>query len=270
MEGGTEEVRLRRRLAVLWATAIMLLTVLVCSGIALAITYGTQDNGRHPNVGALVDGGGAYCSGTLVGPAINKPVFLTAAHCGTDGQSVDVTFDETYDPSNPSASTQYSGTFYADPQYSGRGNTAGHDIAVVVLDTDPGLSPASLPKLNSLSKLPKGQKFTAVGYGAETGKDPSTNTRRWAVSSLTSTQPYYLSLSQNAKKGYGGTCYGDSGGPNFVWNKSNTSETTVNAALTNTGDALCKAKNTVLRLDTQAAQGFLDDYVMPGAFVAQP
>ena len=45
-----------------------------------AITYGTPDEGRHPNVGLLVVQIGnqffALCSGTLVAPS----VFLTAGH----------------------------------------------------------------------------------------------------------------------------------------------------------------------------------------------
>jgi hypothetical protein len=74
---------LKRRLPVLWAAAIMLLTVLACSGIVLAITNGWVDDGlkdapigdieepdphtiKYPNVGALVDRSGTYCSGTLV------------------------------------------------------------------------------------------------------------------------------------------------------------------------------------------------------------
>src|SRR5262245_9083354 len=37
--------------------------VLLITPIAGAITFGHPDNGGHPNVGALVDGDIAYCSG---------------------------------------------------------------------------------------------------------------------------------------------------------------------------------------------------------------
>jgi hypothetical protein len=114
---GNREVVLRRKLSVLWAAAIMLLTVLVCSGVALAITFGQPDGNRHPNVGALVDGSIAYCSGTL----ISETVFLTAAHCGTEGETVMVTFDSQY---SGSSSTTYDGTFHADPLYSTGGASA--------------------------------------------------------------------------------------------------------------------------------------------------
>ena len=78
----------RSKLALLWGAAIMLLTVLASSAVALAITYGQPDGNKHPNVGALVgtfDGQTyPYCSGTLISPT----VFLTAAHCGDDGSTV--------------------------------------------------------------------------------------------------------------------------------------------------------------------------------------
>jgi hypothetical protein len=56
-------------------------------------------------------------------------------------------------------------------------------------------------------------------------------------------------------RGYGGTCYGDSGRPNFL------GDTNVLAATTITGDFMCRATNVVYRLDTASAWSFLDDYV---------
>jgi hypothetical protein len=62
------------------------------------IINGTADGEAHPNVGGLVsptqysDGTWLYCSGTLISPT----VFLTAAHCGEDGERVGVTFDSAY------------------------------------------------------------------------------------------------------------------------------------------------------------------------------
>jgi secreted trypsin-like serine protease len=251
---------LRRKLSVVWAAAIMLLTVLVCSGIALAITFGTDDRNKHPNVGALVDEGGVYCSGTLVAGKNNgPPVFLTAAHCDTDGNTVRVTFASNY---TEGSSTTRRGTFHADPSFStgGQRDKDPHDMAVVVFNNPPqGLPLAKLPRQGSLSNLPKGKKFTAVGYGATSGTSSDYGVRRYSVSSLSSTQTYYLTLSQNSNQGNGGTCTGDSGGPNFLG--AGTTETNINAALSVTGDAMCKSTNTVLRLDTQTARGFLGNYV---------
>ena len=84
-----------RRLALAAALSISLVTALP----AAAITNGRVDGNRHPNVGGLVsptqysDGTWLYCSGTLISPT----VFLTAAHCGTDGERVAVTFDAAYE-----------------------------------------------------------------------------------------------------------------------------------------------------------------------------
>jgi hypothetical protein len=51
------------------------------------------------------------------------------------------------------------------------------------------------------------------------------------------------------------TCYGDSGGPNFL------GDTNVIAAITITGDAVCRATNVDYRLDTESARSFLGQYV---------
>ena len=59
----------------------------------------------------------------------------------------------------------------------------------------------------------------------------------------------------NEALGNGGTCYGDSGGPNFL------GSTTVLAATTITGDAVCRATNVVYRLDTPGARTFLAQFV---------
>ena len=55
--------------------------------------------------------------------------------------------------------------------------------------------------------------------------------------------------------GNGGTCYGDSGGPNFL------GTTEIVAAITITGDAICRSTNVVYRLDTESARAFLGQYV---------
>jgi secreted trypsin-like serine protease len=241
--------------------AALLLAVLLPAAPASAITNGTADGGAHPSVGGLVsptqysDGTWIYCSGTLVSPT----VFLTAAHCG-EGESdrVGVTFDPDYAAGDPI----YYGTFHADPLYPGPTSDA-HDIAVVVLDKPvKGITPARLPAADSLSGLSSTQRFTSVGYGAyEVTNSPGghqylyDDRRMVATGTLNAVNKTWLRISMNASTGNGGTCYGDSGGPNFL------GTTTIVAAITITGDSVCRSTNVDYRLDTPSARAFLGQYV---------
>jgi hypothetical protein len=238
----------------------------LANGAALAITYGWDDDGKcqtneptpcdggiikYDGVGALVDGSGAYCSGTLVDSITSAknptgaPVFVTAAHCDYPGK-VYVTFDRTFDITKPESQairaskgdrngftestieTDYEATLADDGQWYVRG----HDIAVVVFkapDTDGEKvefadllrrPTAQLPEVDALetpiNHLEKGQLFTAVGYGVDETLTHE-GVRRYSESSFTSENSYYLSLSQQQRKTYGGTCYGDSGGAELLW-----------------------------------------------------
>jgi Trypsin len=273
-----------RRLILLLATIGVM--VLLASGAALAITGGWVDDGKkdpdkvvdgetvqepdpnvikYPNVGALVNRTGAYCSGTLVDGINGDPVFVTAAHCEEPGP-VYVTFDSTYQkeqsefPNGPGV--EYRGTLRDDGQWY----VKGHDIAVVVFDsnstppstitredgTTQDVIPAQLPTLGQLADTAKDAPFTAVGYGDTSGTSNDYGTRRYAVSTFKSVDQTYLRLSQH--NGSGGTCYGDSGGPNFLGAPE---ATNVIASTTITGDTWCKATNVTLRLDTVEAQNIL-------------
>jgi secreted trypsin-like serine protease len=233
---------------------------LAAAAPAAAITNGAPDGRGHPNVGGLVsptqysDGTWLYCSGTLIAPDI----FLTAAHCGEDGERVSVTFDTAY----KAGDKVYAGTFEADPLYN-QSQSDPHDIAVVVLDKDVrGITPAQLPEAGSLSSLAGSQRFTSVGYGAyEVTNGPGghqylyDDVRMVATGTLNAINPAWLRISMNPSTGNGGTCYGDSGGPNFL------GTTGIVAASTITGDAVCRATNVVYRLDTESARAFLSEYV---------
>jgi V8-like Glu-specific endopeptidase len=241
-------------------TVTALVAALTAVSTAAAITNGTADGQRHPNVGGLVsptqysDGTWLYCSGTLISPT----VFLTAAHCAEDGERVGVTFDTAYEAGDK----VYYGTFEADPLYN-QSQSDPHDIAVVVLNKAVrGITPAKLPAANSLSNLSGSQKFTSVGYGAyEVTNGPGghqylyNDVRMVATGTLNSTNASWLRISMNPSTGNGGTCYGDSGGPNFL------GTTQIVAAITITGDAVCRSTNVDYRLDTQSARAFLGQYV---------
>ena len=133
-----------------------------------------------------------------------------------------------------------------------------------------GITPARLPPLGYLDQLgPRGLrnlKFTAVGYGDQervVGGGPPAfgpyGTRRMAVGSFFALNKNWLRLSMNPALGDGGTCYGDSGGPNFLG--AGDSETNMIAGVTSTGDMPCRATNVIYRVDTPAARAFLGKYV---------
>src|SRR3954467_3337092 len=244
-----------RRLA-LAAALIASLTLVVPAG---AITDGAADGNGHPNVGGLVaataysDGTWIYCSGTLISPT----VFLTAAHC-EEGARVRVAFSSAYHDGDKT----YAGTWHADPAYN-QSQSDPHDIAVVVFDKPvKGIAPAKLPKADSLSTLSGDQQFTSVGYGAyQVTNQPGghqylyNDVRGVATGTLNTTTSAWLKLSMKPSHGDGGTCYGDSSGPNFL------GSTDVVAATTITGDAVCRSTNVDYRLDTPSARSFLAPYV---------
>ena len=243
-----------------------LLALLLLASPASAITFGQPDGNRHPNVGGLVvpfEGDNfLICSGTLISPT----VFLTAAHCDIGLSRVFVTFD----PSFSSSSPLLAGTMHANPDFNGAQSDP-QDIAVVVLDRPvSGITPARLPTAGQLDQmkaagtLNQSTRFTAVGYGGqEQVHDPGTgapviaflDTREFASSSFNSLNNGYLRLSQNNAHDDGGTCFGDSGGPNFL------GDSTTIAAITITGDSVCKSTNVDYRLDIPSARSFLSGFV---------
>jgi V8-like Glu-specific endopeptidase len=255
------------------ATLAGVTAALALAASAAAITWGQRDGSAHPNVGAMVAEWRTpgvkdiLCTGTLVSPR----VFLTAAHCTdyllrTKGISdVWVTFD-----TNGSVGPYLHGTMHQDAAYPGPASDP-HDIAVIVLDDAvSGITPALLPSAELLDRmkdagtLDQATAFTAVGYGdrervkAKGGPTFQFDGYRWvATSYFNSLNKAWLRLTQNASVGAGGTCFGDSGGPNFL----GTSNTV--AAITITGDSQCVSTNVDYRVDTPGARAFLAQFDVP-------
>lgn len=275
-----------RNLSTHWLRIAAILTLVAAllfgvSAPAFAISYGEPDGAAHPFVGSIVvnvPGSGLFqwCSGALIA----ENVFLTASHCtapldsflaARPGSQMLVTFDSTISATG----TFFTGTWYTNPNYNDFQGQYGHsdpgDIAVIVLDQSPGITPARLPTAGLLDDLKdshalKDTLFTAVGYGdvRETNRTGFQGIldnldRNRADQEFLALTSAWLNLSMNISTGNGGTCYGDSGGPHFI--HMNGVETNIVAAVTVTGDAPCKASDVTYRVDTESARNFLQDFV---------
>ena len=205
--------------------------------VTAQIIDGSLDGNGHPYVGLMVaqDGDGNplwRCSGTLLSPTL----FLTAGHCTeAPAAHVEIWFDADVESGIPANGYpndgDVGGTPYTHPSYDPDAFFL-YDLGVVVLDQPFARdSYGALPELDSLDRLAKkrGQKdrtFTAVGYGlqesfpdAAAWKENNRRVRMVAHPRLIQINTGYtgdgsLLLSNNANTG--GTCFGDSGGPNFV------------------------------------------------------
>jgi V8-like Glu-specific endopeptidase len=247
------------------ALLLTLMLVLSTFGMASAVTDGELDGEGHPYVGLMVaqdeDGNPLWrCSGTL----LSSTLFLTAGHCTeAPAAHVEIWFDadvESGIPANGYPNTgDVGGTPYTHPQYDPNAFFL-YDLGVVVLDEPYVLGEyGALPELNQLDAYAtrRGQNkatFTAVGYGlqesfpdAAAWKENNQRVRMVAHPKLNQintgfTGDFSLLLSNNAHTG--GTCFGDSGGPNSI------GDSNVVAGVTSFGlNSTCAGTGGVYRVD---------------------
>lgn len=224
-----------RRLALL---AALVVGVALGAGPADAITDGELDGTGHPYVGLMVaqDSTGRplwRCSGTL----ISATIFLTAGHCTeAPAAHVEIWFAADVRPGTPAGATypftgDVGGTPYTHPDYDPNRFFI-RDLGAVVLDTPVQMAQyGQLPTLDQLDSLKprRSTTFTAVGYGLQKSlpaaipglEDTALRIRMRAEPHLLQINTgivgnFSVLLSNNANTG--GTCFGDSGGPNFIGN----------------------------------------------------
>lgn len=263
-----------------------LMVSLICASILLApktsaITYGFVDsNNVFRNTGAFIVKSSStgevfpICSGTLIAPN----VFLTASHCtvyytqelAPEGYVAYVSLDQSIPFGDlTSNATQLIPVAHvvSNPNYNQSQSDSG-DIAVLILAQNVnGVTPALLPACGLLDQLAdrnglKRAVFTSAGYGVQNRvvghgvpyfQDLNPIPRMFSFSSFNSLNKGYLRLSQNPSTGNGGTCFGDSGGPNFL----TVDGQQLIVSITITGDSVCRSTNVDYRLDTISAQAFL-------------
>jgi V8-like Glu-specific endopeptidase len=252
------------RMKIVVTVSLIAILLLAVNPVA-AINDGTEDGNGHPYVGIMVaeDANGNplwRCSGTLMSPT----VFLTAGHCTeAPAAHVEIWFDA--DMQTNAAAKGYpfngqaSGTPYTHPQYNPNAFYL-YDLGVVVLDAPVVMSQyGALPQLNVLDSLQnrRGKQnttFTAVGYGlqesfpdAAAWQENNVRVRMVATPHLIQINTGFtgsgsLLLSNNANTG--GTCFGDSGGPNFI------GDSNVVGAVTSFGiNGNCAGTGGVYRID---------------------
>lgn len=181
-------------------------------------------------------------------------------------------FDADVDAGRPGNNYPFQGPVNGTPHTHPNYPTASfvfNDVGVVVLDADAGSAPyATLPRVGELNRMAarRGQQdvtFTAVGYGlqksfpdAAAWKTQSDRVRMLATPKLLQinvpgfTGDFSLLLSNNAHTG--GTCFGDSGGPNFIGSSN------VIGAVTSYGiNGNCAGTGGVFRMDTVNVQSWL-------------
>src|SRR3989454_4141413 len=238
------------------------------------ITNGVVDGDAHPAVVLLVmDVGGKpafRCSATLIAPK----VVLTAGHCaGAPGEFSGMRIFTESDVQNGNNNYPFAGpntieatAWHAHPLFTERAFFL-HDVGVVLLSKAVKLSAGQYGKLPTQDQLdalkPSSQTiFTAVGYGLQEINPvhiESQRIRMFAEPHLiqingSTVGDFSMLLSNNTSTG--GTCFGDSGGPNYL------GPSNVIAAVTSFArNGNCAGTGGVFRLDPKNVLDFVGQFL---------
>jgi len=276
-----QSVKIQKMKLMVIVTTIALSLMIVLP--AKAITWGELDT-EHTNVGAMVvdwpdNGLSQVCSGTLIEvEGLEGRVFLTAGHCTDYLQylldSGQITIDDIYVNFDVYALEESTLLPVAEvethPDYSWTPASNRHDVGLLLLEENSGLTPAILPEKGFLDArkkagdLRQGKEeadFIVVGYGGTLDWPPPSveydDRRQFAESEYQALTRSWLHMSQNHATGDGGTCYGDSGGPTFWVDPDTGDETDIVVAITSWGDVPCVATGIAYRVDTSDALEFI-------------
>lgn len=252
--------------------------MLLASSPSFGVTNGELDGDAHPAVVLIImdiNGSPAYrCSGALIAPKF----VLTAGHCaGAPGEFSGMRVFTESDVENGFNSYPFAGPnsveavrWASHPDFPDEAFFL-NDVGMIELAEDIELpidKYATLPGIDILDNLKterglKDVSFTAVGYGLQRINPVFVEAERVRMFSKPKliqintpgfTGDFSLLLSNNHATG--GTCFGDSGGPNFI------GDTLTVAGVTSFGlNGNCAGTGGVFRVDRQNVQDFIDGFM---------
>ena len=223
---------MKRKIVLVLVLALLLTAVMSANAVTDGGYPDSSDVYSHVGLMVAQDASGNplwRCSGTLIGPKL----FLTAGHCTeAPAAHVEIWFDWDVENGIPRNGYPYrgdvGGTPYVHPEYNPNAFFY-RDVGVVVLQKKVRSAVyATLPELNILDQMATQRglqdvTFTAVGYGLQRINPVFVEAQRIRhvahphlieINVPGFTGDFSLLLSNNHSTG--GTCFGDSGGPNFI------------------------------------------------------
>ena len=254
------------------ATFLVIIILAATIGSAFAVTDGELDGEDHPQVVLIlmeVNGSPAYrCSGALIA----ETYVLTAGHCaGAPGEFSGIRIFTESDVQNGDNNYPFAGPnsveavrWAAHPDYPNYPFFY-NDVGMIELAEKVTLDEyATLVPVDSLDALKtrrglQNVTFTAVGYGLQQVNPVFVESQRIRMVAYPHllqinvpgfTGDFSMLLSNNHSTG--GTCFGDSGGPNFL------GDTLAVAGVTSFGlNGNCAGTGGVFRVDRQWVQDFI-------------